>query len=229
VMGCGIDIIYPPENQKIAQTMIENGSGLISELPLGTPPIPENFPSRNRLISGLCLGVVVVEAAERSGSLITARMALEQNRQVFAVPGSPLTGKTRGSNRLLKEGARLVECVEDVIEELMPQLATASFIHTSKGQASLLGAASLAETQTLGALAESALANRKPLDELGGIQLPDIKTILQCLKGADKLHVDSIIEGSGLTVATVLKLLLELELRGVVVQHPGKLFSLSSA
>jgi DNA processing protein len=229
VMGCGIDIIYPPENQKIAQTMIENGGGLISELPLGTPPIPENFPSRNRLISGLCLGVVVVEAAERSGSLITARMALEQNRQVFAVPGSPLTGKTRGSNRLLKEGARLVECVEDVIEELMPQLATASFIHTSKGQASLLGAASLAETQTLGALAESALANRKPLDELSGTQLPDIKTILQCLKGADKLHVDSIIEGSGLTVATVLKLLLELELRGVVVQHPGKLFSLSSA
>ena len=117
VMGCGIDIVYPPENKKLAEAMIESGGALISELPLGTPPIPENFPSRNRLISGLCLGVIVVEAAERSGSLITARMALDQNRQVFAVPGSPLTGKTRGSNRLLKEGARLVECVEDVIEE----------------------------------------------------------------------------------------------------------------
>jgi DNA processing protein len=227
VMGCGIDIIYPPENQKIAQTMIENGGGLISELPLGTPPIPENFPSRNRLISGLCLGVVVVEAAERSGSLITARMALEQNRQVFAVPGSPLTGKTRGSNRLLKEGARLVECVEDVIEELVPQLATPSFIHISKGQASSVGAAP-AETHTLGGPAESAITNRTPLDEFGGAP-PDVKTILQCLKGADKLHVDSIVEGSGQTVATVLKLLLELELRGIVVQHPGKLFSLSSA
>jgi DNA processing protein len=106
--------------------MIEQGGALISELPLGTPPIAENFPPRNRLISGLCLGVVVVEAAEKSGSLITARMALEQDRQVFAVPGSPLTGKTRGSNRLLREGARLVECVEDVIEELIPQLGAAT-------------------------------------------------------------------------------------------------------
>lgn len=227
VMGSGIDIIYTAENQKIAQSMIENGGGLISELPLGTPPIPENFPSRNRLISGLCLGVVVVEAAERSGSLITARMALEQNRQVFAVPGSPLTGKPRGSNRLLKEGARLVECVEDVIEELMPQLATPSSIHTSTGQSSL-GAAISAEMLNLGGRAESALTNRQPHDE-PGLAPSDVKTILQCLKGADKLHVDSIIEDSGLTVATVLKLLLELELTGIVVQHPGKLFSLSSA
>jgi DNA processing protein len=226
VMGCGIDIIYPSENQKIAEAMIENGGALISELPLGTPPIPENFPSRNRLISGLCLGVVVVEAAERSGSLITARMALEQNRQVFAVPGSPLTGKTRGSNRLLKEGARLVECVEDVIEELMPQLAAPSFIHAARGQASWLGGP--AERQTLQTSAASQIPNRIPHDESGDSLPADVKTILQCLKGADRLHVDSIIEGSGLTVATVLKLLLDLELRGVVVQHPGKLFSLSS-
>src|SRR5271167_2348333 len=122
VMGCGIDIVYPPENRKLAEAIIAGGGGLISELPVGTPPIAENFPARNRLISGLCLGAVIVEAAEKSGSLITARMALEQDRQVFAVPGSPLSGKTRGSNRLLKEGARLVDCVEDVLEELAPQL-----------------------------------------------------------------------------------------------------------
>jgi DNA processing protein len=85
----------------------------------------ENFPARNRLISGLCLGVVIVEVAEKSGSLITARMALEQDRQVFAFSG-PLSGKTRGSKRLLKEGARLVECVEDVIEELVPQFGSTS-------------------------------------------------------------------------------------------------------
>ncbi len=122
VMGCGIDVIYPPDHRKLADAILEGGGALVSELPIGTQPLAENFPTRNRILSGLCLGVVIVEAAEKSGSLITARMALEQDRQVFAVPGSPLTGKTRGSNRLLKDGARLVECVEDVIEELAPQL-----------------------------------------------------------------------------------------------------------
>jgi len=122
VMGCGIDVIYPPEHRKLAEAIIEGGGAIISELPMGTQPIAENFPTRNRILSGLCLGVVIVEAAEKSGSLITARMALEQNRQVFAVPGSPLTGKTRGSNRLIRDGAKLVECVEDVIEEIAPQL-----------------------------------------------------------------------------------------------------------
>jgi DNA processing protein len=124
VMGCGIDVIYPPEHRKLAEAIIEGGGAIVSELPLGSQPMAENFPTRNRILSGLCLGVVIVEAAEKSGSLITARMALEQNRQVFAVPGSPLTGKTRGSNRLLKDGAKLVECVEDVIEEIAPQLVT---------------------------------------------------------------------------------------------------------
>jgi DNA processing protein len=227
VMGCGIDIVYPPENKKMAEAMIENGGGLMSELPLGTPPIPENFPSRNRLISGLCLGVAVVEAAERSGSLITARMALEQNRQVFAVPGSPLTGKTRGSNRLLKEGARLVECVEDVIEELVPQFATTRSMAAAGGQVSSLAAIPRAEEHNqVGG--KPVITRSKPERESADPEPSDVTAILKCLKGADKLHVDSIIEGSGLTVATVLKLLLELELRGIVIQHPGKLFSLSS-
>jgi DNA processing protein len=228
VMGCGIDIIYPPEHKKIAEAMIENGGGLISELPLGTPPMPENFPSRNRLISGLCLGVVVVEAAEKSGSLITARMALEQDRQVFAVPGSPLTGKTRGSNRLLKEGARLVECVEDVIEELAPQLAGQTSIPAGP-RASSLAPSPGAAMHSLLADVKFALTSHKEDEGLTESESSDVKLILQCLKGADRLHVDSIIEGSGLTVATVLKLLLELELRGLVIQHPGKLFSLSPA
>jgi DNA processing protein len=221
VMGCGIDIIYPPDNKTIAEAMIESGGGLMSELPLGTPPIPENFPSRNRLISGLCLGVVVVEAAEKSGSLITARMALEQDRQVFAVPGSPLTGKTRGSNRLLKEGARLVECVEDVIEELIPQLAASPLTPplTQAPGAAIYSPQASAKPQAISRTRDEGLTQAEP---------SDVKTILQCLTGADKLHVDSIIEGSGLTVATVLKLLLDLELRGIVTQHPGKMFSLSS-
>ena len=206
VMGCGIDIVYPPENRKLAAAILDGGGAIISELPIGTPPIAENFPTRNRLISGLCLGVVIVEAAEKSGSLITARMALEQDRQVFAVPGSPLTGRTRGSNRLLKEGARLVDCVEDVLEELAPQLG-----EVPSGSRERPTEAPVQEMQPA--------VSAEP-----GIS--DDKIVLNQLKGSDKLHVDSIIEGSGLNVQTVLKLLLELELSGLVTQHPGKLFSL---
>jgi DNA processing protein len=208
VMGCGIDVIYPPENRKLAEAIVAGGGALISELPIGTPPIAENFPARNRLISGLCLGVVIVEAAEKSGSLITARMALEQDCQVFAVPGSPLTGKARGSNRLIKEGARLVDCVEDVLEELAPQLLN-------------LGGDGKLEPEIKGKAAplQSSIEN--------GSESNEIKTLLSCLKDADKLHVDSIIESTGLNTQTVLNLLLELELKGIVVQHPGKLFALA--
>jgi DNA processing protein len=234
VMGCGVDIIYPPENKRIAEAILETGGGLMTELPLGTPPIAENFPSRNRLISGLCLGVVVVEAAERSGSLITARMALEQDRQVFAVPGSPLTGKTRGSNRLLKDGARLVECVEDVIEELVPQLVGQGPVQAvdRRGSPLNIDTPTFSFAREVGAgmphQAETKLTAARRLDgKLTESEPAEVETILQLLKSADKLHVDSIIEGSGLTASTVLKLLLELELRGIVAQHPGKLFSLN--
>ncbi len=207
VFGCGVDVIYPPENRKLAEAIVEGGGALISELPLGTPPIAENFPGRNRLISGMCLGVVIVEAAEKSGSLITARMALEQDRQVFAVPGSPLTGKTRGSNRLIKEGARLVECVEDVLEELLPQL----------GETSVRKEALISGDGGVAAADDKAIENEPS----------EVRNILNLLKTADRLHVDALIEASGVNVQTVLKLLLELELRGLVTQHPGKLFSLA--
>src|SRR5258707_1157313 len=122
ILGCGVDVIYPSEHRKLAEAILAGGGALISELPIGTQPLAENFPTRNRIPSGLWLRVVIVEAAEKSGSLITARMALEQDRQGFAVPGSPLSGKTRGSNRRRKKGARLVECVEDVVEELAPRV-----------------------------------------------------------------------------------------------------------
>jgi DNA processing protein len=203
VMGCGIDAIYPPEHRKLAEAIIAGGGAILSELPVGTAPLAENFPARNRIISGLCLGVVIVEAAEKSGSLITARMALDQDRQVFAVPGSPLTGKTRGSNRLLRDGARLVECVEDVIEELAPQLAE-----------------DVAERAEPSRTRSGRAAQVQPVSS-------DAKRILDYLKSGERLHVDSIIEGCGLSVPTVLRLLLELELSGAVAQHPGKPFSLA--
>jgi DNA processing protein len=209
VMGCGIDVIYPPEHRKLAEAIIEGGGAIVSELPLGTQPMAENFPTRNRILSGLCLGVVIVEAAEKSGSLITARMALEQNRQVFAVPGSPLTGKTRGSNRLLKDGAKLVECVEDVIEEIAPQIVAAGAGTSLKKPPKSLDNPSI----------RTNLAVESASDE--------DKLILTQLKQDQKLHVDSLIAASGLTPQAVLRLLLELELKGVVAQHPGKLFSLA--
>ena len=117
VMACGLDQVYPPEHRKLAQAIVENGA-LVSDYPLGTRPEARNFPPRNRIISGLSLGVVVVEAGRRSGALITAEFALEQGREVFAVPGNIVSRTSVGSNRLIRDGARMVLGVQDILEEL---------------------------------------------------------------------------------------------------------------
>jgi DNA processing protein len=117
VFGCGLDIIYPPENASLARAVAEQGA-LLSEYPLGTRPRAENFPRRNRILSGLSLGVLVTEAGEDSGALITANQALEQNREIFAIPGSILSPASQGTNRLIQEGAKLVRDYKDILEEL---------------------------------------------------------------------------------------------------------------
>jgi DNA processing protein len=117
VLGCGVDVLYPAEHETIAQAIVARGA-IVSEFPPGTPPLPQHFPRRNRIISGLSQAVVVVEAAERSGALITADYALEQGRDVLAVPGSVLTGRNRGAHALLRDGAKIVEGADDILEEL---------------------------------------------------------------------------------------------------------------
>lgn len=118
VLGCGLDMIYPPEHQPLAERIVQAGGAVVSEFPLGVEAAPGNFPARNRIISGLCLGVVVTEAAEDSGSLITASCAAEQGREVFAVPGPITSPLSAGTSELLKKGARLVSGVGDILEEL---------------------------------------------------------------------------------------------------------------
>jgi DNA processing protein len=142
VVGGGLDSIYPAENTDLSKQIIKNGA-IISEYPPGTRPRPENFPRRNRILSGLCLGVLVVEATASSGALITAQLALEHNREVFAIPGSILSPASVGTNKLIQEGAKLVRGVSDILEELTltaaaQQRAVKSVIPASDTEASLL-------------------------------------------------------------------------------------------
>ncbi len=123
VLGTGIDQVYPKENVRLAEQILANGGAIVSQFPLGTPPLKENFPYRNRIISGLSLGVLIVEASERSGSLITARLAMEQNREVLAVPGNITSKNSFGTNYLIKSGAKLVQQWQDVVAELPTEIA----------------------------------------------------------------------------------------------------------
>jgi DNA processing protein len=142
VCGCGLDSVYPPENAALARGIVQNGA-LISEYPLKAKPRPDNFPRRNRIMSGMSLGVLVIEADETSGAIITAHMALEQNREVFAVPGSILSPKSRGTNTLIQEGARLVRNCGDILEELnltanVQQLEMKELVPTTETEDELL-------------------------------------------------------------------------------------------
>jgi DNA processing protein len=189
VLGCGVDRVYPPEHISLYRSISERGA-VISEFSMGARPASYNFPARNRLISGLCLGVVVVEATEKSGSLITAALALEQNREVFAVPGEVGSSRSRGAHRLIRQGAKLVESVDDIIEEIAPQLA---------GQ------------ETLGHRVEGSLPQQ------WSAATRKIYGMLQ----ERILHIDEVIESSGLSSAQVAQILLDLELQGFLRQLPG--------
>jgi DNA processing protein len=194
ILGCGLSYMYPPENHRMAERISQQGA-VVSEFPMTTKPDRLNFPLRNRTISGLSLGTVVVEAGERSGALITAQWALEQGREVFAVPGNVTAPTSRGTNRLIKMGAKLVEDVNDILEEL-PQYA-------------LAGKRDRAPAQEEFCQVDST---------------PDERRVLEVLDAVETRHIDWIIEQAHLPTSLVSSLLLRLELEGKVTQLPGKLF-----
>ena len=173
VLGCGADRIYPPEHRSLAARIAARGA-VASELPPGTPPLPRHFPLRNRIISGLSLGVLVVEASFKSGSLITARAGLEQGRAVMAVPGGIASGRHRGCHALIKDGARLVESVEDVLDELgwRAQPPSAPALTKSLQISQLQGTMTVGEPYSVEDLAaRTGRATPELLAELGGLEL----------------------------------------------------------
>jgi DNA processing protein len=198
VVGTGLDRVYPRKNLDLAHRIAAHGV-LVSEYPLGTPPLAANFPKRNRIISGLSQGTLVVEAALASGSLITARMAAEQGREVFAIPGSIHAPQSRGCHALIRQGAKLVESAQDVLEELrMPPAA---------GK-------------------QSASSGAAVLDEEGSRDIDTRQTespLLQAL-GFDPMGVDALVARTGMDAASLQVELLELELDGQVARLPGGLY-----
>jgi len=204
VWGTGVDEVYPKENKRLAEQILALGGAVISEFPMGTFPAPQNFPIRNRIISGISLGVLVVEAAEYSGTRITARCALEQNREVFAVPGNVTNKGSWTPNTLIKQGAKLVATWEDIWEELPAQVRLSL---QPEG-----GNESQAE-QTASLFGEAELA-------------PHEKKIFALLKADEATHIDDIVERlePALSSSEIFAALFELELAGKVKQLPGKNF-----
>ncbi len=198
VLGTGVDVIYPKENRKLFAEVEKRGA-LISEFPLGTHPAPENFPVRNRVVAGISLGVVVVQGAQYSGSLITARLAMEFGREVYGVPGNITVDVSFAPNQMIKQGAKLVTSWEDVIEELPTEIRAELFpveATTSAERASLI---------------EEALSAVE-------------KKIFSLLGTDESIHVDELVEKAELNSSEVLATLCEMEMKGMVRQLPGKQF-----
>jgi DNA processing protein len=198
VLAGGHDRIYPPEHADLLAQIIESHGAAISEMPLGHEPRARDFPRRNRLISGAALGVVVVEAAQRSGSLITARMAAEQGREVFAVPGSPLDPRAAGTNDLIKQGATLVTEAADIINAVAPILERPVMLKLSEDDG----------------------------EELDGDPQTNDRAVITGLLGPSPVSIDDLIRMSGASPTVVRTVLLELELAGKLERHGGGLVSL---
>lgn len=198
VLGTGIDVLYPKENKKLFAEVEKRGA-IISEFPLGTHPAPENFPVRNRIVAGMSLGTIIIEGQQYSGSLITARLAMEFGREVYGVPGLATQPSSFAPNQLIKQGAKLVTCWEDVVEELPSEI-----------RAELFPVETPAATERESLFSAALAPEEKKLYELLTIDQPQ--------------HVDELLDKTGMTSSGVLAALCELELKGLVRQMPGKNF-----
>lgn len=203
VVGTGLDRVYPSSHRTLAHAIAQHGV-IVSEYPLGTPPLPDNFPKRNRIISGLSQGTLVVEAALKSGSLITARMASEQGREVFAIPGSIHSGNSRGCHALIRQGAKLVESVEDILEELAPQYLSI---------APVLKSSSIRSTPSP---AKAEVVNFSD-------DLDEEDALVQAL-GFDPVSLDALQARTGMDTPSLQAQLMTLELDGRIARLPGGLF-----
>jgi DNA processing protein len=204
VFGTGVDVIYPKENSRLSEQILALGGALLSEFPMGTTAFPQNFPIRNRILSGMSVGVLVVEAAEYSGTRITARCALEQNRDVYAVPGNVTNKNSWGPNTLIKQGAKLVATWEDVWEDLPPEVKLALTPPPSP---------------------ESGASTSASLFPEDGLP-PHEQKILSLLKADEATHIDELVERleNEMSSSEIFAALFELELTGKVRQMPGKNF-----
>ena len=216
VFGCGLSIMYPETNRALAVEIIESGA-LVSEFPMTMPPRGKNFPRRNRVISGLTLGTLVVEASERSGSLITARHAAEQGREVFAVPGQIFSGRSRGTHSLINQGATLINSVDDLLDAL-PQNYTQILGGESLEPPAAKQPDKIARPQSV---EKRSTPTPQPKANLN--LTPEEQTVLSAM-GADSVHIDEITRVTQLPIGKVSSLLVMLELKGVVQQLPGKQF-----
>ncbi len=206
VLGTGIEENYPRDHRQLGQEILAGGGAMVSQFPLGTPPVSENFPYRNRIISGLSLGILVVEAAENSGSLITARLAIEQNREVWAVPGNITSRNSFGTNYLIKgAGAKLVQQWQDIAAELPPQIA-AKLLPPPFGKRGT----------------EKSLADQLTLvpEGLSGTE----RTVLKVLTPDNPAHIDLLLDKTKLSISDLTAALLELEMRELVRALPGRCF-----
>ena len=228
VLGNGLSLIYPAGNKELVDKVVESGA-LVSEFPMGMKPMAENFPRRNRIISGLSIGTVVVEASNRSGALITARLASEQGREVFAVPGEIFSELSTGTHTLIDKGAKLISTVDDLIDALphhtIRQIATAK---PATAQQKKLNASKTAEITRNESKPKDSTTEEAPIEIDPKVPPPDLTTNERTIYDAIEIpssHIDTIVRTTQLPINQVSSVLLMLELKGAIQQLPGKLFA----